>query len=156
MRTFKVLGLTMLGLMGLLLWATPAARSAPQHPLVPTATRPAPMTPTPSITPVAVASAAGAYIELHTSPNVWTIVQWQDGLGAWHTVDGWQGSADELGHVQWWVAPAQFGLGSFRWVIFDKPDGTVLTVSQLFHLPQVARHRVVVEMIIQPQRVSDR
>ncbi len=105
--------------------------------------------PLPTETPIVVAPVVkdGAYIELHIAneQTKWTVVQWQDGLGVWHDVDGWQGMPDEQGHVRWWVSSTEFGLGPFRWVIYDKPGGAILTVSHPFDLPQVARQQVVVE-----------
>jgi hypothetical protein len=125
-----------------------AVQLTPRPTLVPLPTEP----PVPTATPIFVAptSIEGAYIELHITQEAWSVVQWQDGQGAWHHVEGWQGLADEQGAVRWWVGPAQFGLGPFRWVIYDKPGGTLLAVSQSFDLPQVARQRVVVEVTLQP------
>jgi len=101
------------------------------------------MTPVPTITPIVVASVVeGAYIELHARPKAWTVVQWQDGLGAWHIVEGWQGSADEVGEARWWVSSTQFGLGPFRWAIYDKPGGALVVTSRTFALPKVVRQRV--------------
>jgi hypothetical protein len=151
MRFFKVMGLIVLGLIALGQVAVPAARSATQIPLVPTSTRPAPMTLTPTATSaVNTPTDKGASLELKTVPGRWTVVQWQDTLGAWHYVDGWQGTADGQGAVRWWVSSAQFGQGPFRWAVYDKPGGTILSVSRPFGLPQVARQRVVVEVALKP------
>jgi hypothetical protein len=154
MHVLKVIGLIVLGLVGAALVAVPPARSATPIPLAPTATRPAPMTLVPTMTPPVVAPVVkdGAYVELHVThrPAVWTVVQWQDGSGLWHAVDGWQGMTDGQGVVRWWVSPAQFGEGPFRWAVYEKPGGVLLATSHPFDLPQVSRQRIVVEVPLQP------
>src|SRR6185503_2934269 len=100
-------------------------------PVSPTAT-PSPNTPT------------GGLIELRVqSPplTAWTVVQWQDGLGGWHTVEGWQGSLDDGTSKNWWVAPKDLGTGPFRWVVFDKREGKVWGISQSFDLPEIVGQR---------------
>jgi hypothetical protein len=67
--------------------------------------------------------------------GLWTIVQWQDGLGSWHDVEGWQGTLVD-GWQIWWVSRRDFGTGPFRWVVYqDSAKGAVLAVSQSFNLP---------------------
>ena len=133
----------------------PLPTEIPPPTLTPSPT-PLPIDPPPpsTVTPIGVAAPAreGATIELQvaTAQTVWTLVQWQDGRGAWHTVDGWQGTPDEQGRVRWWVGPTQLGLGPFRWVITDQPGGAVLIVSQPFNLPQRARQPIVVEVTRPP------
>lgn len=65
-------------------------------------------------------------------------VQWQDGLGAWHNVDGWQATvqpdANNFQVVRWTISPASYGQGPFRWVVVQ-PDGSVWGVSPGFNLP---------------------
>ena len=153
MRAIKWLMLMVTGAMLLMMWATPAAHSANSVPMVPTATRPAPMTPlpTPGIGHATVLD--GAYIELHifdAQPAWWTVVQWQDANGVWHAVEGWRGTADDQGNVQWWVSPTDFGTGPFRWAIYARVGGSLMMVSQPFDLPRVARQQVVVEMTNEP------
>lgn len=86
------------------------------------------------------AAPPGASIVLVLSAPVrsaWTVVQWQDGLGRWHDVQGWQGWAEPLwdgayGKV-WWVSPADLGTGPFRWAVFS--GERLMAASEPFHLP---------------------
>jgi hypothetical protein len=127
-----------------------AVQLTPRPTLIPLPTE----TPPPAATPIFVAPAVinGAYIELYIANGQakWTVVQWQDDLGAWHVVDGWQGMPDEQGHVRWWVSSTEFGLGPFRWVVYDKPSGMPLATSQPFDLPSRARQWANVEVTLQP------
>ncbi|MFN8456013.1 MAG: hypothetical protein U0401_15325 [Anaerolineae bacterium] len=76
----------------------------------------------------------GAFIELQAAPSgSWGVVQWQDSAGAWHPVEGWQGTLPASG--RWWVHPKDFGTGPFRWAVFAEPGGRLVGVSQPFHLP---------------------
>jgi hypothetical protein len=91
----------------------------------------------------------GGAIELRVDPFVpgtFAVVQWQDGLGAWHDVDGWRGEMEEE-RVTWYVAPEHFDAGPFRWVVYRGADGEVLATSESFNLPgghgQVVRVRVL-------------
>lgn len=70
--------------------------------------------------------------------TAWTVVEWQDARGQWQTVAGWQGGLDADGHKTWRVAPASFGTGPFRWVVYVKPGGAVWAVSAAFQLPASA------------------
>jgi hypothetical protein len=82
-------------------------------------------------------SVAGGGILLHVGDyreGLWAIVQWQDGLGNWHDVEGWRGMLDQDWHV-WWVDEKDFGTGPFRWVLHDGPGGEQLGVSESFDLP---------------------
>lgn len=71
--------------------------------------------------------------------ELWTIVQWQDGHGDWHDVEGWQGGLDsvtsEVGKKTWWFAKDLFGQGPFRWLIYQGPGGSLLVESEAFYLP---------------------
>jgi hypothetical protein len=66
-------------------------------------------------------------------------VQWQDNLGTWHTVEGWQGTFDEFAYGQgikrWWLPPSLFNQGPFRWVVYTGRGGEVLVFSTPFYLP---------------------
>ena len=70
-------------------------------------------------------------------------VQWGDGLGGWHRVDGWTGTLDHLSpqgvpFARWTVDSANFGQKPFRWVI-DNPDGkSIWAIGPSFSLPVVA------------------
>jgi hypothetical protein len=95
----------------------------------------------------------GAYIELRvpSAPaGLWTGVQWQDGVGDWHAVDGWQGTLDAVvdgeGSKLWWVAQAQWGQGPFRWELYQGQGGPVLARSDLFSLPGAANQTVRVQV----------
>lgn len=92
-------------------------------------------------------SATGGFIELRVAPlqeNLWTKVQWRGVGNAWHDVEGWQGTPDETGRVRWYVGPEHLGQGPFRWMVTDGPDGSLLGVSEPFHLPALARQVVVI------------
>ena len=61
------------------------------------------------------------------------MVQWQDTIGDWQNVEGWQGNVTD--YWRWWVHPKDFGTGPFRWVIFKASDGATIGSSELFTLP---------------------
>lgn len=95
---------------------------------------------TPTVSPVPI----GASIELHVlcsgqrcvqGPGLWTIVQWQDGLGAWHDVAGWQGWLDEGWRKAWWVEEKDLGTGPFRWALLCDCCCEAWAVSAPFDLP---------------------
>jgi hypothetical protein len=122
----------------------PSVEAAP----VPTYTRPAPPPLTPA--PGQRASPAGGLIELHVQSvqarHLWTVVQWQDGLGDWHDVEGWQGAPGEEGQVVWWVTGADLGKGPFRWVVYQLPGSRSPVASEPFYLPYRAGEVVHVEV----------
>lgn len=94
----------------------------------------------------------GAHIELHVQPislGLWTVVQWQDSTGAWHNVEGWQGTLDEGHKKSWWVAKADFGKGPFRWVTYQSQGGLLLATSESFFLPNQANEIMHVEVLLQ-------
>jgi hypothetical protein len=96
------------------------------------------------------ASVRGGAIELHVDPfepGMWAVVQWLDGLGAWHDVDGWRGELEEK-RVTWWVAPKHFDTGPFRWVVYGGADGEVLATSESFNLPSGHGHVIRVGVSI--------
>ncbi|MFQ5400207.1 MAG: hypothetical protein ACE5E7_11495 [Anaerolineae bacterium] len=107
---------------------------------------PRPVPPTPSVPQQPApepAAPAGGTIELTVAPGSlveWTVVQWQDGLGGWHDVDGWQGTLDDDTHKVWWVGAADLGKGPFRWLV--ELDDDVLAVSEPFDLPAAAGESV--------------
>jgi len=68
--------------------------------------------------------------------SAWAVVQWQDGLGAWHDVEGWRGWLPDNGRQ--WVVAKDFATGPFRWVVMAEPEGPVLGVSDSFYLPGAA------------------
>lgn len=102
---------------------------------------------TPTVTPAPAPDEprAGATIELRAPgmpTTTWTVVQWQDAEGGWHDVEGWQGHLDD-GVKRWWVAPADFRKGPFRWVLYETADGDLLSTSDPFDLP-LSPHEIVV------------
>lgn len=83
------------------------------------------------------------------SGSLWTIVQWQDLEGRWHTVEGWQGAFNEQRQVIWWVAPEDLGKGPFRWVVYETSTGNeVLTVSGTFFLPVNSGESNLIEVLL--------
>jgi hypothetical protein len=81
---------------------------------------------------------AGAFIELQAEPlwpGLWTRLQWQDAFGAWHDIEGWQGSFNPDQRVLWYVGAEQLGEGPFRWLVYESQEGDLLAVSQSFDLP---------------------
>jgi len=164
----RVLGLlTLLGLVGggLRVQAATARNAIPLSPQ--TTPRPSPFpteTPTPSPTPTSLPTTTpvptqppleppGAYIRLHvTAPprDLWTIVQWQDALGGWHDVEGWQGTLDAAELKTWWVAEKDFGTGPFRWALYGGRGSPFLATSEAFDLPDAPKRVVMVEVTIQP------
>jgi hypothetical protein len=108
----------------------------PAHPAMALPPRPNP----PSVSPPVV----GGGIELRAWAaqtidweNVHTLVQWQDGLGGWHDVDGWRGTLDEIyadgGRKTWFVPEAHFGTGPFRWVVYVGEE--TLVTGDPFDMP---------------------
>ena len=102
----------------------------------------------------------GAWIELRMAcqpscavlpwQEMWTVVQWQDGLGRWHDVEGWQGKMEVIGGDQatrsWWVDHKDFGAGPFRWLICQENCHNPLGASASFYLPDGLNRVVAVEV----------
>ena len=93
----------------------------------------------------------GTHIELQTQPGVaglWGVIQWQDQQGAWHNVEGWQGTVDNHGFRRWWVDQKDFATGPFRWVVMSGNNGMIRGTSQIFDLPAGADQtlRVVIPL----------
>ena len=95
----------------------------------------------------------GAYIKLimEMAPaGAWTMVQWQNNLGGWHDVEGWQGTLDDTISILWWVAPRDYDTGPFRWPIFDTDElDETLGISDSFDPPESDRELVEVEIRIE-------
>ena len=155
-------------LLGAVLWALPPAftqaapailpprpptqvpTATPQH-LNPTAT---PVLVLPTTSPVPGSHSAGvaaAALELQAEApaTAWTVVQWAGG-GQWFDVEGWRGELGPTGQVEWWVLPPQFGLGPFRWVVYNQAGGQMVAVSADFYLPSSAADHVVVTVMPVP------
>jgi len=131
-------------------WAERPAGAAPDWP-----TRPATDTPTPTYTPTPrpsdnsgaivfkVAFLSGAPLDASWRENLWTVVEWQDGLGNWHVIEGWQARLDRVtgntGWKIWWVSPELYGRGPFTWVAYnDSSSDRPILVSPPFRLPSSA------------------
>jgi hypothetical protein len=76
----------------------------------------------------------------------WTVVQWQDALGGWHDVEGWQGDLDEGQQKVWWVLEKDFGTGPFRWVVLARRGGPIWKLSAAFTLPAGGGRTTTVEL----------
>ena len=125
----------------------PAQQSTlpPRPSAVPTVT----VTPLPVYVPPMVGGSI--MLRVPSAPaGLWTVVQWQDGLGGWHDVEGWQGTLVD-GWQIWWVARRDFGTGPFRWVVYqDSTKGALLAVSQSFNLPTSDGNLVWVTASLKP------
>ncbi len=117
------------------------------------------LTPRPGPTPQAMGgSAREGYIELDVPTRqitLWTVVEWQDGLGDWHAVEGWQGTLDEInsagiGRKVWWVSGSDMGKKLFRWQVYQSRNGQLLVTSGLFELPHYNGEVVRVQVTLQP------
>lgn len=103
-------------------------------------------TPQPTTPPPALTNDngnAGGWIMLQASTTavtsgMWTRIEWQDpNTGLWQEVGGWQGEFDGDKRVTWYVDPANFGQGPFRWVVYsDQTQAEVVTTSDNFTLPE--------------------
>jgi hypothetical protein len=87
--------------------------------------------------------------------DLWTMVQWQDPSGAWHDVEGWQGTLDEVrcsengdvtGYKTWWVGGEHMGKGPFRWLVYQGKGSRLLATSESFDLPSINKAMLVVEV----------
>lgn len=112
--------------------------------------------PVPTVSPGSVLYPEG-YIELSVlsaRADLWTAVQWQAHDGIWHTVEGWQGTLDEIkngqGRKTWWVGKADMGTGPFRWLIYQSYQGKLLATSSPFYLPGLFEQTVKVEVPLAP------
>jgi hypothetical protein len=111
--------------------------------------------PIPTSTPFeykrAVSESTGAFIRLRVAPalpGLWTVVQWRDASGTWYFVDGWQGALEGDGTKRWWLPGTLFGYGPFRWVVYDNPDGRVVSMSDPFYLPSIMNMEMQVEILL--------
>jgi hypothetical protein len=131
---------------------TPVQALPPRPTSIPTPTSP------PAALPASRSSLEGGQIVLRiqggVQPSLWTVVQWQDGLGAWHDVEGWCGTLDKVangeGKKTWWVERADLGHGPFRWLVYERPAGRLLTYSASFNLPQAPGQTTFVELTLTP------
>lgn len=121
-----------------------AANAHPLYPedLPPLPLPPVPTPPTPEVPEetVKVVKINGARIALYIEEvpsNVWTLMQWQDYAGEWHTIQGWQGTPDFDGQKIWWLPEELKGKGPFRWIVTDGEGGRWRGISEPFYLPDV-------------------
>lgn len=140
----------------LLLLPVQAVRALPPRPTLPSKPSPGP---------------TGGAIELHAQfpstwpwnetdwQDLWTIVQWQDNVGNWHTVVGWQGTFDMvkvseggevMGQKTWWVGASDLGKGPFRWQVYRGKGGLLVATSEPFDLPDAKGVVVIVEVSLVP------
>jgi len=134
-----------------MLTPTEPARALPPRPNTPTPTALA--ISTPKETPKETHDAdwlTGAYIRLRAGAAggapLWTVVQWQDKAGNWRDVEGWRGYT-QSGEKKWWVAPKDFGKGTFRWAVYaDEKETVLLGASAPFSLPLAAGQEMTVSV----------
>lgn len=85
---------------------------------------------------------------------MWTVIQWQDAAGNWHTVEGWQGTLDEMVNTEgvktWWVARPEWGKGPFRWMVYERRGGRLLAPSAPFKLPSAQDQRIGITVSPEP------
>jgi hypothetical protein len=91
--------------------------------------------------------------------TVWTVVQWQDKLGDWRDVEGWQGELEDIaigevgeviGKRVWWVTKTDLGKGLFRWQVYRGKGDVLLVTSEPFYLPEIEGQTRVVEVSLAP------
>ena len=123
----------------LAMWASPSAL-ADRPPRWPT--------PQPTATPAPLPNDAIELTVTSAPKDLWTVVQWQDALGDWHDVGGWQGTLDAGDTKTWWVAREDYGKGPFRWALAQ--DGELLAASESFYLPDSDGQIVKVLMTLEP------
>lgn len=85
-------------------------------------------------------------LQVYNAPaDAWTVVQWQDANGDWHNVEGWQSDVT-TGYVGWWVAPANFASGPFRWLLQSATQEEAAAISDSFYLPDHINDVVLIEL----------
>jgi hypothetical protein len=146
-----------------------AVASLPSHPQVALAGPPRPTPhPKPARAPASAPIGATIALALRFGPlwpqagipwqDLWTVVQWQDGWGNWHDVEGWQGTPDGIvdgeGRKVWWLSRELLGQGPFRWAIYHARGGELLTISEPFYLPTAPCQLLRVEAWLEPPPVE--
>ena len=91
--------------------------------------------------------------------ELWTVVEWQGPEGAWHVVEGWQGTLDEvvvddsgnvIGEKTWWVYEPNLGQGPFRWLVYEGQGSRLVASSDSFDLPEAAHQHAISEVSLTP------
>ena len=84
--------------------------------------------------------------------QLWTVVQWQDGLGRWNNVEAWQGAPQgnpgDADHRAYVIDDKDLGKGPFRWVVLQSRGGATAGTSQPFNLPKTAGDSVRVDVAV--------
>jgi hypothetical protein len=164
---FAIGALVAVFLLSLAVLARPVRADLPPRPT------PSPEAPTPDPAP-SYDPPPGSWIQLHTEfpvdwpwrevhwQTLWTVMQWQDPQGAWHEVEGWQGTLDDVslapdggvtGEKAWWLGEANQGTGPFRWQVTLGREGNLLAISAPFDLPEVdGQAKTVTVSLTMPQR----
>jgi len=92
--------------------------------------------------PPPAASRGAIAVSASSAPaTAWADVQWGDPNGTvWNNIASWLGPLSQTnGKMAFWVNPAQYGTGPYRWVIYTKDPaqgGTVWGVSDPFMFPR--------------------
>lgn len=102
-------------------------------------------------TPAPPWQAPGAHIVLNApeAAGLRAVVQWQGSDGRWYDVDGWRSERADA-PITWWVSPADFGKGPFRWVAYRMNSATPASASAPFMLPVAVRDELTVTLRAQP------
>ena len=94
---------------------------------------------------------------MHWQEDLWIVVQWYDENGVWQDVDGWQGTFDAIQQAEdWmgvkeiWLADVHLGTGPYRWQLFERGNGRLLTTSDEFYLPSKGGDSTAVDVMVEP------
>lgn len=94
---------------------------------------------------------------MHWQEDLWIVVQWLDEEGVWQDVAGWQGTLDAIQQVEdWqgvkelWLADVHLGTGPYRWQVFERDNGRLLSTSDEFYLPNKGGDLLTLEMMLKP------
>ncbi len=137
-RIRSILLASVVGMLLLVTWLLPLALALPPRP-----------TPEPTPTPRARRPNGAIELTVESAPaGLWTVVQWQDALGGWHDVGGWQGALDAGDRKTWWVDKADYGKGPFRWMVTQ--GGELMATSEPFYLPEATGQIVRVSVSLAP------
>ena len=126
------------------LMAQSALADPPRPEPTPTSSASWPERPKPTPTPKLPSQGGAILLSVSGAASpYYAVVQWQDGLGEWHDVDGWRGEVKD-DRVLWYVAPKDFGTGPFGWVVYN--DQEIIGISESFYLP--TDHGQIVQVVV--------